>query len=109
MATFQMGKEKKGSSAAATTRHDVVEEVRGNIREAPSTSLPHAFYVGQLVNVIEGKSSHQASIQKIENEQSTVRWTGWTGCAVVQVNQLRPIWDGSPRKRKQTDLYGSHS
>jgi hypothetical protein len=119
MATFQMGKE-KGSNAAATTRHDmggeevagigtegdVVEKVRGNISGAPTTSLPHDFYVGQLVNVIEGKASHQASIEVIKNEQATVRWSGWKGRDVVQVNQLRPIWVDSPRKRKQTDLYG---
>jgi sentrin-specific protease 1 len=119
MAIFQTGKE-KGSSAAATTRHDmgreevggigtegdVAEEVRGNISGAPSTSLPHDFYVGQLVNVIEGKASHQASIEVIEKEQATVRWSGWKGCDVVQVNQLCPIWVNSPRKRKQTDLYG---
>ena len=119
MAIFQTGKD-KGSSAAATTRHDMgreevggigtegdlAEEVRENISRAPSTSLPHDFYVGQLVNVIEGKASYQASIQEIQNEQATVRWTTWGGFDVVQVNRLRPIWDGSPRKRKQTDLYG---
>jgi sentrin-specific protease 1 len=116
-----MGKEKKGSRAAATTRHDpggeevggidtegdVAKEVRGNISGAPTTSLPYDFYVGQLVNVIEGKASHQATIDKVENEKATVRWMTWKGVAVVQVNQLRPIWDGSKRKRKEIDLFGS--
>jgi len=86
---------------------DLAEEVNGSINRAPTTSLTHAFRVGQLVNVIEGKASHQAWIEVIENEQATVRWLGWRGRDVVQVNQLRLIWDGSPRKRKQTDLLGS--
>ena len=31
----------------------------------------------------------------------------WKGVAVVQVNQLHPIWDGLKRKRKEIDLFGS--
>jgi hypothetical protein len=89
------------------TEGDVAKEVRGNISGAPTTSLPYDFYVGQLVNVIEGKASHQATIDKVENEKATVRWMTWKGVAVVQVNQLRPIWDGSKRKRKEIDLFGS--
>ena len=78
---------------------------------APTTSstgtkiLPHpyTFHVGELINVNVGKASHQALILLIENEKATVRWMTWKGVDDVQVNQLRPICDGSKRKRQQTD------
>jgi hypothetical protein len=147
MAAYHMGKERKGSKAAATTRHDwggkevggsdtegdvakelvsrnkdnggEEEEHQGdyddeisatsspgtNIHEGQLLPHPYNFYVRQLVNVIAGKASHQASIVTIENEKATVRWMTWKGVVDVQVNQLCPIWDGLKRKRKQIDLF----
>ena len=54
--------EKMGSRFIVTRRHDMDWEEVGGIDteddeavEVPTTSIPHCFYVGQLVNVIEGK------------------------------------------------------
>jgi hypothetical protein len=124
MAAF-MGKENRGSKAkaAATTRHDGGgrEEVgesntEGDVPATTSTANPSAithvgrhpyvFSEGELVNVIDGKASHQANIVSINDEMATVKWKMWKGQAEVEVNQLRPICDGSKRKRKQTDRFG---
>jgi hypothetical protein len=95
------------SQKMANEEGDTVEYRRSNRRGEGQLALPNDFHVGQLVNVIEGKASHQAKIEKIENEKATVRWLSWKGGAVAQVHQLRPIWDGLTRTRKKTDLFGS--
>jgi len=123
--TAFMGKENRGSKAkaAATTRHDGGgrEEVgesntEGDVPATTSTANPSAithvgrhpyvFSEGELVNVIDGKASHQANIVSINDEMATVKWKMWKGQAEVEVNQLCPICDGSKRKRKQTDRFG---
>ena len=67
----------------ANEEGDAVEYRRSNLRGEGQLALPYDFYVGQLVNVIEGKVSHQARIEKIENEKATVRWLNWKGGAVA--------------------------
>jgi hypothetical protein len=109
MAAF-MGKENRGSKvkAAATTRHDGGgrEEVgesntEGDVPATTSTANPSAithvgrhlfvFSEGGLVNVIDGKASHQANIVSINDEMANVKWKMWKGQAEVEVNQLRPM------------------
>jgi hypothetical protein len=67
---------------------------------------PYVFREGELVNVNEGKASHQADIDLIKDEMATVKWKTWKGQAEAKVNQLSLICDGSKRKRKQTNRFG---
>ncbi len=67
---------------------------------------PYVFHERELVNVNVGKAFHQAEIESIKNEMAPVGWKTWKGCAEVEVNQLRPICDGSKRRRKQMDQFG---
>ncbi|KAL3827192.1 hypothetical protein ACHAXA_006747 [Cyclostephanos tholiformis] len=99
-------------SAISKRRRSTIELEAPMIEPSANTpTYSNDFYVGQHVNVVAGKSMHQAEILSIEcaetnrSRMATVRWTTWTGVDEVEVDQLRYIYDGSKRLRKPTNRF----